>query len=290
MARLKISLGSSPALALAVAALLALSIWTAAAAQAIRIGMVPDAGATQVSIEEKAPLRAYLEKALGRPVELVIPTNYNATVEGLGNGSLDVAYLGGLTYVKARARHGVEPLVQREEDQKFHSVLITQADSLIKSLNDLKGKTFAFGDINSTSGHLFPYLAISEAGINVDNDLSFRYTGSHVATIKAVEAGAANAGAADESVFKQMVGSGKADPEKLRVFYVTPPFVDYVWAARKDLDPSTRAAIVAAFTSLKAGRPEDDKVLTILRGKRFVPADDAEYDQVRAVAKRLGLF
>ena len=56
----------------------------AATAGPIRIGMVPDAGATQVSVEEKAPLRAYLEKAIGQPVELVIPTNYNATVEGAG--------------------------------------------------------------------------------------------------------------------------------------------------------------------------------------------------------------
>src|ERR1017187_10091363 len=62
----------------------------------IRIGMIPDGGATQLSVEQKAPLRAYLKQALVRPVKLIIPTNYNATVEGLGNGSLDIAYLGGL--------------------------------------------------------------------------------------------------------------------------------------------------------------------------------------------------
>src|SRR5580704_1834315 len=72
----------------------------------LKVGMIPDAGATQVAIDEKAPLQAYLAKAFGRPVALVIPTNYNATVEGLGNGSLDFAYLGGLTYVKAHARYG----------------------------------------------------------------------------------------------------------------------------------------------------------------------------------------
>ena len=95
---------------------------------AIRIGMIPDAGATQVSIEQKAPLRAYLEKALGRPVQLIIPTNYNATVEGLGNGSLDVAYLGGLTFVKAHERYGAIPLVQRRADREFHALFITQAE------------------------------------------------------------------------------------------------------------------------------------------------------------------
>src|SRR3984885_148752 len=65
-------------------------------ADALKVGMVPDAGATQVSVEEKAPLRDYLSKAVGSKVELIIPTNYNATVEALGNGSPDFAYLGAL--------------------------------------------------------------------------------------------------------------------------------------------------------------------------------------------------
>jgi phosphonate transport system substrate-binding protein len=63
------------------------------AAGVVNVGMIPDAGATQVSIDQKAPLRDYLSNSLGRPVNLVIPTNYNATVEALGNGSLDFAYL-----------------------------------------------------------------------------------------------------------------------------------------------------------------------------------------------------
>lgn len=254
----------------------------------IRIGMIPDAGATQVSIEQKAPLRAYLEKALGRPVELIIPTNYNATVEGLGNGSLDVAYLGGLTFVKAHERYGAIPLVQRQTDREFHALFITQAASAIKDLPDLKGKSFAFGDINSTSGHLMPYRALLKVGIDAEKDLKFRYTGSHAATVKAVESGAVDAGACDETVFRQMTKDGKADGAKLRVFYTTEPFVDYVWAARSDLDAPTQQAIVRAFTNLQPGR--DDEILAILRGEKFVAADNAEYDTIRATAKQLNLF
>jgi phosphonate transport system substrate-binding protein len=273
---------------------LALSIGLAGATQAlagekpIRIGMIPDAGATQVSVEQKAPLRAYLEKALNRPVTLVIPTNYNATVEGLGNGSLDVAYLGGLTFVKAHDRYGAVPLVQRAADRQFHSLFITQADSPIKDLKDLRGKSFAFGDINSTSGHLMPYYAIEKAGINPDKDFKFRYTGSHAATVKAVESGVVDAGACDETVFREMTKDGKADGSKMRVFYTTKPFVDYVWAARADLDKPTQEAIVKAFTQLEPGK--DDKILTILRGKKFVAANNAEYDAIRTTAKQLKLF
>src|SRR5258708_26562794 len=80
-------------------------------ADGIKVGMIPDAGATQVSIEEKVPLRDYLSKTIGSKVDLIIPTNYNATVEALGNSSLDFAYLGALTYVKAHDRYNVTPLV-----------------------------------------------------------------------------------------------------------------------------------------------------------------------------------
>lgn len=254
----------------------------------LRIGMIPDAGATQLSVEAKAPLQAYLQKAIGRPVTLIVPTNYNATVEGLGNGSLDIAYLGGLTYVKAHARYGAVPLVQRETDREFHSLFITQAGSGIHDLADLKGKTFAFGDVNSTSGHLMPYHAMKAAGIDPQTDITARFTGSHVATIKAVEAGVVAAGACDETVFHQMVKDGKVDPAKVKVFYTTAPFVDYVWVARKGLDAATRAAVTRAFTALTPAK--DAKVLEILRGQKFVVADDKEYDLLRETAKQAKLF
>jgi len=261
----------------------------ARADETVTIGMIPDAGATQVAIDQKGPLRDYLSGAIGKPVKLIIPTNYNATIEGMGNGSLDVAYFGALSYVKAHDRYAVVPLVQRDIDRQFHSLFITQADSGIKSLADLKGKRFAFGDINSTSGHLMPYLAMKKAGIDVDKDLqSSRYTGSHPATAEAVASGAADAGALDETVFKSMIDGGKLDKAKVVVFYTTPPFVDYVWAARKDLDAKVQKKIVEAFMRLERGR--DDKVLEILRGEHFVPVEDGAYKEIRSTASALGLL
>ena len=253
----------------------------------VNVGMIPDAGATQVSIKEKAPLKAYLEQKLGRPVNLIIPTNYNATVEALGNGSLDFAYLGGLTYIKAHARYSVVPLVQRSSDLQFRSYFITSSPS-IHSLGDLKGKTFAFGDINSTSGHLMPYLEMRQAGVDPNTTLKYRYTGSHPATAKAVESGAVEAGALDESVYNSMVSEGKLDPNKVRVFYTSKPFVDYVWVARKDVDPATQEKFAQAFTDLK--EHQDDEILKILRGTNFVRANNEEYTVLRLVAEDLKMF
>lgn len=259
-----------------------------AADAVVKVGMIPDAGATQVSIEEKAPLREYLAKTIGSKVDLIIPTNYNATVEALGNGSLDFAYLGALTYVKAHDRYGVLPLVQRSADKNFHSLFITQAGTAIQKLADCKGKRFAFGDINSTSGHLIPYEELSKAGINADQDMQIRYTGSHAATVKAVEGGAADAGALDETVYHAMISEGKVDGNKVRIFFTSPPFVDYVWVARKDVSAAQRETFTKAFFSLKEGK--DDGILNILRGKDFVRADDAEYATIRKIARDLKML
>jgi phosphonate transport system substrate-binding protein len=259
------------------------------AATAIRIGMIPDAGATQVSIDEKAPLRDYLSRVLGQPVELLIPTSYNATVEAMGNGSLDFAYFGGLTYGKARARFGVIPLVQRDIDRQFHALLITQTDSPIRTLADLRGKRMAFGDINSTSGHLFAVKAMMAAGVNPEKDLKWqRFTGSHAATMQAVASGAADAGSVDETVYKSMIADGKIDGKKVRVFYTTPPFPDYVWASRKDIDPTLQERFAKAFLNLDSVR--DAAIIKILRAEHFVRADDAEYVPMRQIAVRLGLM
>jgi phosphonate transport system substrate-binding protein len=279
---------SSAALCAGVA-LSVLGAKSAVAGNTVKIGMIPASGATQVSVEQEKPLQEYLEKALGQPVKIIIPTNYNATVEGLGNGSMDFAYLGGLTFVKAQARYGVLPVVQRKIDREFHSLFITHAGTKIESIKGLHGKTFAFGDINSTSGHLMPYLAMEKAGFDPDKDLnSYRYTGSHTATAQAVANGVVDAGSLDEAVFRSMVAKGQIDKNKVRIFYTTPAFVDYVWVARKDIDPKLKKKFAAAFMNLKPGR--DDKILAILLGKRFVAATNAEYNDIRATAKKLNLF
>jgi phosphonate transport system substrate-binding protein len=271
---------------------MALSVLAANPAMAdnvVRVGMIPASGATQVSVEQKKPLQDYLEKVLGQPVKIIIPTNYNATVEALGNGSMDFAYLGGLTFVKAQARYKVIPVVQRQIDREFHSLFITRAGSGIKSIKDLHGKSFAFGDINSTSGHLMPYLAMQKTGFDPDKDLKgYRYTGSHTATAQAVANGMVDAGSLDGTVFHSMVDKGQIDKSKVHVFYTTPAFVDYVWVARKDIDPKLKEKFAQAFMDLKPGR--DDKILAILVGKHFVVATNDEYNDIRSTAKKLKLF
>ena len=250
----------------------------------INIGLVPD-GLTQA---ERAPLQAYLSKAMGRPVNLVVPDRYSDTVDRLADGSYDFACLGALMYVRSHAKYGVIPLVQRASDLQFHSVFITGAGSSVRSLRDLKGKQFAFGDINSASAHLIPYRELKQAGINAETDLRLRYSGSHPVTAALVENGVVDAGVLDETVFNSMISGGKIDRNKVRVFHTSEPFVDYVYVARKGVSEAEREKFTRALLALK--QPEDDSVLKVLRAKQFVVADDKEYAAIRQIAKELDMF
>jgi len=250
----------------------------------INIGLIPD-GLTQ---QERAPLRDYLTKAMGRRVNLVVPDGYSETVSHLADGSYDFACLGALMYVRSRAKLGVIPLVQRMADLRIHSVFITGAGSSINSLRDLKGKQFAFGDINSASAHLMPYRELEQAGIDPEKDLLIRYSGSHPATAAMVQAGVVEAGVLDETVYNSMIQRGKVDKKRVRVFYTSKPFVDYVYVARKDVPEAERERFSRALLALKEGT--DDAVLKVLRGRHFVVANDQEYGTVRQIARELKMF
>jgi len=250
----------------------------------ITVALTPDG----LSPEQRIPLQNYLKQYMGRDVKLVTLNSYATTLDSLSSGSIDFACLGAVTYVRGRAKMGLVPLVQRESDLQFHSIIITNASKPIYSINDLKGKQFAFGDINSTSGHVIPYLEMKRAGINPDTDFEVRYSGEHSATVKLVEMGIVDAGAVDESVFNAMIKDGRADRGRLRVIYTSKPFVDYVYVARRGISDSEREKFAAALLGLKEGKNDD--VLKILRASKFVKATDGEYTAVREAAQQLKMF
>jgi len=252
--------------------------------RAITVGVVIDGS----NSEDRAPLQAYLTKAMGRPVTIASPDTYGATVAALADGSYDFACLGALVYIRARAKYGVIPLVQRVTDLHYRTVFITPTGSSIYSLTDLMGKQFAFGDIDSTSAHLMAYRELKRAGINPETDLKYRYTGSHLATAALVADGAVDAGAIDKTVFDFLIRGGKLDSKKIRVFFTSEPYLDYVWVAREDVPHSERARFAASLLALKEGK--DDRLLKILRAHKFVVANDREYEITRRIAHELGMF
>ena len=255
----------------------------------LRVSMFPTTDPTK-ALREMQPLVDRLGKAAGAPIELTVPNNYAAVVEALVNDQVDVAHLGGFTYVQARQRAGVRPLVQRDRDQNFHSLFVTQPESRIRSLTDLAGHSFAFGDVNSTSGHLMPEYYLRQAGVDPQVIAKAIYTGGHDATLLAVASGKVDAGALDEAVFQRLTTSGKVDPGKVRVFSTTPAFFDYVWVARKGLSEETAKAVAGSFLSLDPGDPAQKAVLDSLGSSRYLPAADQSSDTLREAARSAGLL
>ncbi len=257
--------------------------------QTLRLAMIPTTDPGKI-VRESQPLVKYLEKETGSRIELVVPTNYAAVVEAIANDRVDIAYLGGFTFVQASRRAGVLPLVQRERDQNFHSVFITQPRSAINTLTDLKGHSFAFGDVNSTSGHLMPAYYMRAANVDQGVMAKALYTGGHDATALAVANGKVGAGAMDELVYGNMMKSGKITSEQVRVFYTTPAFIDYVWAARKGLDPKLSESFADALLKLDASNPEQKILLDLLNATKYVRAEDSSYDKLRQAARDEGLL
>ena len=181
-----------------IACSLLLTANTPAIAQAavLRVSAIPDEAPTELQRKFK-PLGDYLRKETGMQVQFTPVTDYAAVVEGLANGKIDLAWLGGFTFVQAKLRTqgGAVPIVQRAEDEKFTSKFIVPIDSPIKTLADLKGKTFVFGSPSSTSGHLMPRYYLMRAGIDADTDFkTVAFSGAHDATVAFVASGRAEAG------------------------------------------------------------------------------------------------
>ena len=275
------------ALALLVAAGSALAQTTV-----LRVSAIPDEAPTELQRKFK-PLGDYLQRETGLAVQFTPVTDYAAVVEGLASNKIDLAWLGGFTFVQARLRTngGAVPIVQRAEDEKFTSRFIVPIDSPVKSLADLKGKTFAFGAPSSTSGHLMPRFFLMKAGINPDTDFkAVAFSGAHDATVAFVASGRAEAGVLNASVMDKLVETANPNASKVRVLATTPPYYDYNWTVRPGLDTALTKKIAEAFLKLDPTRPEHKEIMDLQRASRFIATQTSNYDGIEAAAKAAGLI
>ncbi len=269
---------------------LSLSIATTLAAETLRVSAIPDEAPTEL-IRKFKPLGEYLEQQLGMPVKFTPVSDYAAVVESLASDRLDLAWLGGFTFVQTRLKTGdAIPLVQREQDEQFTSKFIT-ANPEVKSLADLKGKTFAFGSVSSTSGSLMPRYFMLKDGIQPEQFFKrIAYSGAHDATAAWVEAGKADAGVLNASVWDKLVAAGKVDTDKVRVISTTPPYYDYNWTVRGNLDPALVDKIKAAFLALDPANPEHKAILDLQAASRFIETKPENYAGIEEAARAAGLL
>lgn len=277
-------------LALAAGFALSLSSVFSQAADVLNVSAIPDEAPTEL-LRKFKPLGAYLEKELGMPVKFVPVADYAAVVEALAADRVDLAWLGGFTFVQTRLKTGnAIPLVQREQDEKFTSKFIS-ADANVKSLQDLKGKTFAFGSVSSTSGSLMPRYFMLKDGIKPEEFFSrVAYSGAHDATVAWVQSGKVDAGVLNASVWDKLVTAGKVDTAKVKVFATTPTYYDYNWTVRGSLNPELTAKIKKAFLALDPAKPEHKAILDLQAASRFIETRPENYQGIEEAARAAGLL
>jgi phosphonate transport system substrate-binding protein len=264
----------------------------------LRVGLIPNISPEQQRAKYQ-PFADYLHRKVGVEVELFVAADYAGVVAALAGNRIDVAYLGGLTYVQAEQQVALTPLVTEIDattgTTRYVSAIVVKSDSAFRDLRrDIvdAGRSFAFGDVSSTSGSLYPRIMLTEAGARCSaqrvqdcpplTDVVF--TGGHDATAQAVLSGRVAAGGLELRILRRLEADGKVPAGALRV--VAERMVQgYPWVARTGLGDRARTTLTDAFTAI-----DDPALLDLMRAKRYVAVQPSDYDEVRQQATTLGLL
>ena len=225
MNRRKLLCGAAAALALAPLAAYAQS----ADPSRLRVALLPDETASTL-IQNAQPLKTYLEKTLGKDIELVVTTDYSSMIEAMRFGRIEIAYFGPFSYVLAKSKAPeIEPFAVAIErgSPTYNSVIIAQADGPVKALEDIKGKPFGFGDQASTSSHLFPRAFLLKNGLKGGDHYRPVHLGTHDAVARAVQNGQVPAGALSKAIYEVLLSRKTVDGAKLKMLAIEGAVVNY---------------------------------------------------------------
>ncbi|CUJ09079.1 phosphate/phosphite/phosphonate ABC transporter substrate-binding protein [Achromobacter xylosoxidans] len=253
--------------------------------ETLKVALLPDENASTV-IKNNKPLEIYLEKELGKKIELVVTTDYSSMIEAMRHGRIDMAYFGPLSYVLAKQKSDIEPFaaMKQKGSTTYQSVLIANTGAGIAKISDIVNKDVAYGDMASTSSHLIPKSILAENGLKAGENYREHFVGAHDAVAMAVQNGHAQAGGLSKPIFESLVQRGLVDPNKVKVLAESKPYPQYPWTMRSNLKPELKEKIRAAFLNLK-----DPEVLKPFKADGFGPISDKDYDVVRSLGTLLKL-
>jgi phosphonate transport system substrate-binding protein len=251
---------------------------SAAEAPALRFG----SGAMDIPAEmgrRIVPLTRYLSEVLGRPVVPQLSRSLQHAVDQVGQGEVDIAFLTPVAYVRAQERGAriiVQPTTQGRKT--FHLMVMTRDSGTIRSLVDLSGKRFAFGD----PAALLQYASLRQAGLPFQALGEIQFLRYHDVVARAVAQGDVDAGVMRESTALNWRERG------LRAIYTSPPLPSYAIAASARLDAELLARVREAFLRLDARNPVHRAVIRALDPTYdgFVAGADRDYDVVRGYIAR----
>lgn len=263
----------------------------------LRVGLIPNI-APDEQRAQYAPFGEHLEDVLGVEVELFVATNYAGVVTALASEELDIAYLGGLTYLQGDLQIDLTPLVTEVDEltgtSRYESAFVVADDSPVQDLDDLleAGGTIALGDVSSTSGSLYPRIMLVDAGAECSpqqlevcppfDELVF--TGGHDAAAAAVLGGSADAAGIELRILRRLEAEGTVPEGALRVVETT-EVEGYPWVARTALGEEVHDVIRDAFLAI-----DDPDLLGLMRAEDYVVVDVDDYADMRVRADELGLL
>ena len=224
------------------------------------------------------PILDYLEDRLGRDglnvsIKIKIYPSYSAALDAIVNAEVDFARFGPASYVLAKERNRDIRLLAMEHkknQKRFYGIFIVPESSAITSLAEIKGKSFAFGDKNSTIGRYLSQAELVKAGVYARDLNSYEYLGRHDKVALAVAAGNYDAGVVKENTYKKYAES-KGLKKIARFPNVTKP-----WVVRAGFDEKRFGVLQQALLELK-----DKKILKNLKQDGFLAAEDDDYEFVR---------
>jgi len=247
-------------------------------------------------IERYKPVQAYFEKTLGVEIKWRSATDYAGVIEGLKAGKIDIARFGPASYARAWiVMNGeVEPLVgelDKNGDFGYFSVVIVKKDSPFKTMEDLKGKKFAFADPNSTSGHQAPRYFLAEAGVDADTFFGeTAFSGSHENSVMALMNGTFDGAATwyrteDRSNMTRMEGKGMIEPGQWRIIWKTPRLPSSPWAMSTKMPVEMRADVKKMLMDMKTADPGAWQALTDGKASGYREVTHADYEAIVRMIK-----
>jgi len=194
------------------------------------------------------PLMEYLSQKTGYNFQLRFTKQYEDTQENLGKDYVQFAAMGAVSFIKSNQNYHTQVLVRglnEENKAQYQSIIFTTPNSDIKTIEDIKGKSFAFGSTDSTQGHLIPREMLNYAGIDLQDLSEYRYTGSHQNAVNAVISGQFAAGGAQDTLVRSMANQGKVKIIKESNYYPSSGIV-----ANQTVDPKIIQAVKKALLEL----------------------------------------
>jgi phosphonate transport system substrate-binding protein len=214
------------------------------------------------TITRLKPFADYLEKKLGVKIEVFTASDYAGIVQALSAGQIHLGRMGGAAYAAGYidSKGGIEPLVMNVEPnggKGYHSVLIVRSDSPYKTIDDLKGKSLAWADPNSTSGYLVPNASLRDAGIDPQKHFGRTlFSGGHEQSVLGVLKGNLDSAFTWTSPghqagqFRIMMDRGMLKVEDLRIVWQSPLIANPLWAIPKNIPADMKKDLLDMFVSL----------------------------------------